>query len=115
MSVEISDHALLRYIERAHGVPIEELRRIVAETPGLDEAARAGASAFSHDGLTYRIKGGHVVTVQGHGSPSGARLESVRFKHGYTVKARGPRLGKSARGRGRDRGRHDREYDEAAE
>lgn len=51
--VIVSDHALLRYIQRVHGVDIDQLRDIVFDI--IEDAALAGATKFSIGGFTYAI------------------------------------------------------------
>jgi hypothetical protein len=57
----VTDHAILRYLERAHGIDINAVRHMIADT--VREAAQAGASGVRHGGLAYRLKDGVVVTV----------------------------------------------------
>jgi len=57
----VSDHALLRYIERAHGIDIEALRDKVL-TPNVITAIKTGASAVKSPIGTMVIKGNTVVT-----------------------------------------------------
>jgi hypothetical protein len=58
MKVAVTDHALLRYIERGMGVDIEK---------GVREAVLAGANSYRKDGLVYRIteqaNGDRVITT----------------------------------------------------
>lgn len=87
---EITDHALLRYIERAHGVDVEALRKLVADIPQLRAAVAIKARSVSVDGLTYRLsEDGRVVTVQPHQSPQSAFREAHRVKYGRSAKMRG--------------------------
>jgi hypothetical protein len=80
MIVNVSDHALVRFLERAGGFDVETLR----ETIGLSlsraaEAARAiGAAEYAihADGLTYILNRGVVVTVLR--DDAGARFERLR-------------------------------------
>lgn len=59
--VEVSDHAVLRYMQRAMGIDVEAVRRRI----GMDcfAAASAGARSLKSDGIKYVIRGGAVVTV----------------------------------------------------
>lgn len=64
---KVSDHALLRWFERAHGVPVEDLRRqlelrIDAAADRMGEGWPA-CSAAHVDGMTFRITNGVVATV----------------------------------------------------
>lgn len=57
----ISDHALLRYIERIHGVDVEAMKAaLLTETVVL--AIRSGATAVKSPAGTMVIKGSTVVT-----------------------------------------------------
>lgn len=59
--VRITDHTLIRYLERVKGVDVEALRRKIALTVGRGNDL--GASAVRVGGFTYRIEEGHVVTI----------------------------------------------------
>ena len=61
MAVVISDHALVRWLERVHGIDLSAFRSAIAEiTQG---AADKGACGVVKDGHTYVIKNNTVVTV----------------------------------------------------
>lgn len=76
--ITVSDHALVRYIERVHGIDIDQLREIVADL--VREAAEVGATKFSVDGFTYAIAHQRigneavVTTVLPGASPTMANL-----------------------------------------
>jgi hypothetical protein len=59
--VSVTDHAVLRYLERLHGLDIEAVRAEIAST--VWRAALAGATGVRHGGLIYRLQDGVVVTV----------------------------------------------------
>ncbi|MBB5046770.1 hypothetical protein HNR60_001518 [Rhodopseudomonas rhenobacensis] len=65
--INVSDHALLRLLERAGAVDVEALRRAVATSIGraVLVAESIGASEFVivADGLSYVVKNGVVTTV----------------------------------------------------
>lgn len=67
MTFGVSDHALLRFLERAGGLGIEDLRaRLAGSLARAHEAAESiGASDYviKADGLLYVVKGDTVVTV----------------------------------------------------
>lgn len=69
MTIKVSDHALVRFLARAHGFEVEELRLSIAGD--LARAVRAadgiggGNYAVKLDGLTFIIKRDTVVTVLG--------------------------------------------------
>lgn len=66
-SLRVSDHALLRFIERAGGLDIEVLRAELARSlaRATTSAALIGTRDFTvrADGLTYVIRNGIVVTI----------------------------------------------------
>lgn len=63
----ISDHALLRFLERGVGMDVEGLRaKLQASFARAHEAAEAlgGQDHYVHvDGLTYLIRDGMMITV----------------------------------------------------
>jgi len=68
--VAVSDHAIIRYLEKVQGVDIESIRRDIGRR--IDTAHRRGevietlpvASGVIMDGFAYLIAGGVCVTVQ---------------------------------------------------
>jgi len=67
-TVTVSDHALVRYLERVKGIDIEAACAEVAEIAGV--AAALGATCKVHAGHCYVIAGYTVTTVL----PEGGRL-----------------------------------------
>jgi hypothetical protein len=67
MSIGVSDHALLRFLERAGGLDIEELRvRLTNSLVRAHAAARTlgkGDYLIRSDGLLYVVRGETVTTV----------------------------------------------------
>lgn len=67
MRLRISDHALLRFLERAGGLDVAAARTALAAS--LDRAAEAaqaiGAQRYTikADGLVYRVVDGKLITV----------------------------------------------------
>jgi hypothetical protein len=57
----VTDHALLRYLERARGIDVELIRSYISLL--CAPAANAGAINYHRDDVTYVFKKGHVVTV----------------------------------------------------
>lgn len=57
----VSDHAVIRYLERVIGMDIETLRREIGHR--VDRAAEMGATGCILDGFEYRMKEGNVTTV----------------------------------------------------
>lgn len=58
----LSDHALLRYIERFCGFDVEALRARLM-TDGLVTALRAGAAKYTENQVTYLLRDNTVVTI----------------------------------------------------
>lgn len=79
---QISDHALLRFLERAGGLPVEALRLELSAS--LTRATRAAASlgltgySIAADGLTYIIRDGVCVTVLPHDETSARQRAGLR-------------------------------------
>ena len=62
--LRISDHAVIRHLERVGGFDIEGLRMALARR--LEEPVRLGASAVTIDGFTYCVvqdPGGPVIAT----------------------------------------------------
>jgi hypothetical protein len=58
----ISDHALLRFIERILGIDVDALRGRIL-TQGVVAAIKAGASAVEVEGVKFVVKRGVIVTT----------------------------------------------------
>lgn len=73
--IGVSDHALLRFLERAGGLAIEELRaQLNASLARAHEAARTLGDAdylIRSDGLLYVVRGDTVTTVLEDKDPIG--------------------------------------------
>lgn len=59
--VTVSDHALVRYIERVLDIDVETLRREIGRR--IDRVVVDGACGVTIDGYTYRLIDGTVTTV----------------------------------------------------
>ena len=59
--VVVSDHALIRYLERAMGLNIDSARWAIEHA--VREAVASGASSVRSGGLTYMLQGNRVVTI----------------------------------------------------
>lgn len=57
----VTDHAVLRYMERILGFDTEGLRRQIEET--CAGALAIGATALHKDGVSYQLHNGRVLTV----------------------------------------------------
>jgi hypothetical protein len=67
MTLRVTDHALVRFLERAGGLDVEGLRAALSRslTRSAEAAARIGASEYviTADGCSYIVKNNAVVTV----------------------------------------------------
>lgn len=57
----ITDHAVVRYLERVKGIDVEAVRAEIAAIVG--RGVQLGAQSVILDGMRYRLEGHHVVTV----------------------------------------------------
>lgn len=62
----VTDHAVIRYLERVKGMDIEELRRLIGHA--VETAVETEASGVVIDGFSYKLRQGEagpvVVTIQ---------------------------------------------------
>lgn len=74
MSIGISDHALLRFLERGAGVDIQALRISLNTSLARAHAAARSLSGSDYlikaDGLVYVVRGDTVTTVLEESSPA---------------------------------------------
>lgn len=67
MTLRISDHALLRILERVHGVDVEAVRAqaqaSLERAAGLTAAIGVTSCRVCLDGYVYVVRGGTVTTV----------------------------------------------------
>ena len=57
----VSDHAVVRYLERVEGMDIDALRAVIGRK--AEKALELGAEGAISDGFVYKLKGGVVTTV----------------------------------------------------
>ncbi len=74
--IQVSDHALLRFLERAGGLNPEPVRALLAASLSraaqAAQAMRAGRYTILADGLAYLVVDGIVVTIMvDEGGPRG--------------------------------------------
>ena len=72
----VTDHAVLRYLERVEGVDIEAIRREIGRR--ADRAIGIGASGVVCEGFVYRIIGGRVVSVMRQHRPERGQCQRSR-------------------------------------
>ena len=61
--MHVTDHALIRYLERHHGFDLDKYRRELM-TKTVREAIRAGATSVKMKGGTLVLRGSTVVTFK---------------------------------------------------
>lgn len=57
----VTDHALVRWLDRAQGIDMEWFREYLADQ--VRDAVKVGASSVTIDGVSFRINNGRLVTV----------------------------------------------------
>ncbi len=62
--IHITDHALLRYVERVFGIDVDAVRREIL-TDGVAKCIELGASTITVNGIQFRVKDRSIVTVIG--------------------------------------------------
>lgn len=64
--IDVSDHAVLRWLERVEGVDVSGIRRRIANA--TRSASERGASGVRVEGVTFTIdyRAGHPVVVTTH-------------------------------------------------
>lgn len=58
----VSDHALMRYLERVYDLDFEAMRNEILSDKAK-EALKMGATAYTHNGVKFIAKDGVLVTV----------------------------------------------------
>lgn len=65
----VTDHSVLRYLERVQGQPIDKVRAHIAQVCAA--SAALGATCVRAEGVRFEIVNNRVVTVSpGHATPS---------------------------------------------
>lgn len=87
--IHVSDHALLRYVERVLGFDLDRARADIAAIVG--PAIRAGAVKIAIGGHTYILKGDVVTTIIPGATPTGARMKLARHR-GQAIRVKRDRV-----------------------
>ena len=74
----VTDHAVLRYLERVYGVDIAGVRKRIARD--AEQGCEAGAGAIIVDGTRYVLEGYNVITVSGRNRRMTARAARWKAK-----------------------------------
>ncbi len=59
----ITDHCLIRYIERIYKFDFSEIKKEIMGTKGLTQAILMNASGLKANGREFIIRGGKVITI----------------------------------------------------
>lgn len=86
----VTDHAVLRYLERAMGVDVEGIRRQIHEA--CRTGISVGAVSVKHGDVRFTIAGGRVTTtmvgrVQDRGKPRKTRRPQRKWRPEWSGEA----------------------------
>lgn len=73
----VSDHAVLRWLERRYGYDVEGERGKIERL--TDQAVRAGAKMVKVEGVQFVIKNGRVITTLEGGMATTPRYDKQRL------------------------------------
>jgi len=76
--LSVSDHAVLRYLQRVCRVDVDKVRRLIRDETEM--ARSQGARGTTVNGIAYRLQAGYVTTCF-----TGAPL-AVRYQHQVAAK-----------------------------
>lgn len=62
-NIRVSDHAIVRYLERVGGVNIEAIKRMIL-TEAVEDAVQMGAREVNTKQFTVKADRGVIVTIQ---------------------------------------------------
>ena len=62
LNPRVSDHAVIRYMERKLGQDFDDIRKIIL-TDEVKDAINAGAKSIKFDGMKLRVKDKCITTV----------------------------------------------------
>lgn len=74
----VSDHALIRYMERKLGHDFSKIRQEIKDI--CSEGLKMGATRISHEGFTYALRNGVVVSVFPGETPQSSWLKSEKWR-----------------------------------
>jgi hypothetical protein len=70
--IHVTDHAVLRYLERAKGLDVDAVRRHIAEV--CTGPAAAGALCVKTEGVKFEMQNGKVITC----TPGGGGVNRIK-------------------------------------
>jgi hypothetical protein len=84
-AVIVTDHAVLRYVQRLLGIDVEACRKHIRNL--VDPAHQAGASRYSSGGMTFCLRDGKVTTITYGTTPQSSFLKG-EIHNGKSVRLR---------------------------
>ena len=75
-TLHITDHAVIRYLERVRGVNIEAVRREISAKIALIQDY-PGATGILVDGFRYVVANGAILTIHDIGNPPTPAMADV--------------------------------------
>ena len=75
MRVTLSDHALIRYMERRYGIDFEPYRKEIMTSFNIS-AIKQGAGTIKVNGLSLKVRDKCIVTVLNGVAPKGDNCRS---------------------------------------
>ncbi|MBM1816240.1 hypothetical protein [Pseudosulfitobacter pseudonitzschiae] len=72
----VTDHAVVRYLERVAGMDITALRTLIGLK--VESGLEQGASGVVSDGFVYKLRDGVVTTVTPHNTPDRRTMRRAR-------------------------------------
>ena len=76
--IHVTDHAVLRYLERVHGVDMNGLRKRIGRM--VHNAVLHGANGVRINGVSFRLVDNHVITVRPKREPQKRRNRKIRSR-----------------------------------
>lgn len=61
--VVVSEHAMLRYIERVLGIDLDELNKKIINETDAKQISSLGNCTYSKDGFKLKVKNNKVITI----------------------------------------------------
>ncbi len=86
MKVNVTDHALIRWLERVHGIDMDAMRAEIAEA--VHDALAAGATALTADGAHYVLNPQTRTVITVLTLEQRAHRSNVAMKRGLASNAR---------------------------
>lgn len=62
-NVVLTEHALLRYLERVQGMNLDEIKSIILDEPTKEQIRILGSGKFPKDGYTLVVKNNTIISI----------------------------------------------------